>query len=150
MRRRTGQSLQQGAARWHALAPFVVHERLLAARMARTPATAALYEFARFGVKQAWACLFGGIMVGLLLGTYLLWPRHAWLARYDFLFIAAIMTQTLLLKFGLETWEEAGIILIYHVIGTAMELFKTGVGSWIYPEACVFRIMGVPLFSGFM
>jgi uncharacterized membrane protein YoaT (DUF817 family) len=31
-----------------------------------------------------------------------------------------------------------------------MEIFKTAVGSWIYPEAAFFRIGGVPLFSGFM
>jgi uncharacterized membrane protein YoaT (DUF817 family) len=31
-----------------------------------------------------------------------------------------------------------------------MELFKTAVGSWIYPEVAFFRIGGVPLFSGFM
>ena len=31
-----------------------------------------------------------------------------------------------------------------------MEIFKTSVGSWVYPEACFFRIAGVPLFSGFM
>jgi uncharacterized membrane protein YoaT (DUF817 family) len=36
------------------------------------------------------------------------------------------------------------------VTGTAMEVFKTGVGSWTYPEAAIFRIGGVPLFSGFM
>jgi uncharacterized membrane protein YoaT (DUF817 family) len=31
-----------------------------------------------------------------------------------------------------------------------MEVFKTSVGSWIYPEASLLRIGGVPLFSGFM
>ena len=31
-----------------------------------------------------------------------------------------------------------------------MEIFKTAVGSWIYPEASLLRIGGVPLFSGFM
>jgi uncharacterized membrane protein YoaT (DUF817 family) len=31
-----------------------------------------------------------------------------------------------------------------------MEVFKTDVGSWIYPEPSVFHIGGVPLFSGFM
>ena len=31
-----------------------------------------------------------------------------------------------------------------------MEIFKTAHGSWIYPEANVLRIGGVPLFSGFM
>ena len=36
------------------------------------------------------------------------------------------------------------------LVGTVMEMFKTGVGSWIYPEPSFFRIGGVPLFSGFM
>jgi uncharacterized membrane protein YoaT (DUF817 family) len=31
-----------------------------------------------------------------------------------------------------------------------MEISKTSVGSWIYPEPSFFRIGGVPLFSGFM
>ena len=31
-----------------------------------------------------------------------------------------------------------------------MEVFKTAIGSWIYPEAVFLRIGGVPLFSGFM
>ena len=35
-------------------------------------------------------------------------------------------------------------------VGTMMEIFKTSVGSWIYPEPSFFRIAGVPLFSGFM
>jgi uncharacterized membrane protein YoaT (DUF817 family) len=50
----------------------------------------------------------------------------------------------------LETWEEARVIFIFHAVGTAMEIFKTAVGSWIYPEASLLRIGGVPLFSGFM
>jgi len=122
----------------------------MAARMARRPATAVLYEFLRFGIKQAWACLFAGIIVGLLVATHWFWPRDAWLARYDFIFLAALATQVLMLRFGLETWEEAKVILIYHVIGTIMEVFKTDVGSWEYPEHSVFHIAGVPLFSGFM
>jgi uncharacterized membrane protein YoaT (DUF817 family) len=31
-----------------------------------------------------------------------------------------------------------------------MEVFKTDVGSWIYPEPSLLRIAGVPLFTGFM
>ena len=50
----------------------------------------------------------------------------------------------------METRDEAVVILIYHVVGTAMEVFKTQVGSWTYPEDSVLRIGGVPLFSGFM
>ena len=39
-----------------------------------------------------------------------------------------------MLAFRLETWEEAKVIFVFHVVGTAMEIFKTSVGSWIYPE----------------
>ena len=34
---------------------------------------------------------------------------------------------------GLETWAEAKVILIFHIVGTVMELFKTAAGSWIIP-----------------
>ncbi|MBI1203360.1 MAG: DUF817 family protein [Rhodopseudomonas sp.] len=118
--------------------------------MAKRPATAALYEFIRFGMKQAWACLFGGMMVALLIVTHFYYPQHAALARYDFLFLAALTLQALLLVFRLETFDEAKVIFAYHVVGTVMEIFKTSVGSWIYPEPCLFHIAGVPLFSGFM
>jgi uncharacterized membrane protein YoaT (DUF817 family) len=110
----------------------------------------ALYEFFRFGVKQAWACLFGGLMCALLLATYWWYPKDVWLARYDFLTLAALGIQAALLALRLETWSEARVILMFHVVGTAMELFKTAAGSWIYPEASVLRIGGVPLFTGFM
>lgn len=55
-----------------------------------------------------------------------------------------------MLRFKLETWDEAKVILAFHVAGTVMELFKTYWGSWIYPEAGHLRIAAVPLFSGFM
>jgi len=110
----------------------------------------ALVEFAVFGLKQAWACLFGGALLFLIIATKYLWPDGAALARYDFLFLAALGLQIGLLAGRLETLGEAKVILIFHVVGTAMEIFKTGAGSWIYPEENVFRIAGVPLFSGFM
>jgi uncharacterized membrane protein YoaT (DUF817 family) len=118
--------------------------------MTQRPVTAALYEFLRFGMKQAWACLFGGVMVALLIATHFWYPQGAALARYDFLFLAALGVQAILLALKLETLEEAKVIFAYHVVGTLMEVFKTSVGSWIYPEPCLFRIAGVPLFSGFM
>ena len=55
-----------------------------------------------------------------------------------------------MLAFRLETWREARVILIFHVVGTVMELFKTSAGSWVYPEASLLHIGAVPLFSGFM
>jgi len=118
--------------------------------MARRRWTASTYEFLRFGMKQGWACLFGGIAVVLMIGTYKFYPRGAPLPRYDFLFLCMVAVQIALLASRLETWEEAKIILIYHLVGTAMEIFKTSVGSWIYPEPNFFRIAGVPLFTGFM
>lgn len=142
---------QPSAARhWAALARWIEAERRLARWAERRRSTAALYEFVRFGVKQAWACLFGGAMVALLLATHLWYPKDAPLARYDFLVMAALGIQAAMLFFRLETWDEAKVILVFHVVGTAMEIFKTGVGSWVYPEQSVLRIGGVPLFTGFM
>lgn len=109
-----------------------------------------LYEFLLFGFKQAWACLFGGLLLFLLLATHFLYPDDAALHRYDFLTLAAVGIQAAMLLLRLETLREASVILIFHVVGTAMELFKTAAGSWTYPEASVLHIGAVPLFSGFM
>ncbi|BAR47257.1 MULTISPECIES: DUF817 domain-containing protein [Methylobacterium] len=117
---------------------------------ARGPVAAGIYEFLRFGVKQGWACLFGGALCGLLILTHLVYPAGAPLARYDFLTLAAVAIQVAMLAFRLETWEEAKVILVFHVVGTAMELFKTRMGSWIYPEPSLLRLGGVPLFTGFL
>lgn len=111
---------------------------------------AALREFWWFGLKQAWACLFGGLMLGLIVVTSLFYPDNAVLQRYDFLFLSALTIQAVLLATKLESWDEAKVIALFHVVGTVMEVFKTAKGSWIYPEAALFRIEGVPLFSGFM
>lgn len=113
-------------------------------------AAGAAIEFLVFGLKQAWACLFGGLLLALMIGTRLAWPEGAALARYDALFLMALALQAALLAFRLETLGEARVILIFHLVGTAMEIFKTGAGSWTYPEDAFFRIGGVPLFSGFM
>ncbi|MEO1749164.1 MAG: DUF817 domain-containing protein [Pseudomonadota bacterium] len=110
----------------------------------------ALVEFLVFGIKQAWACIFGGLLLGLMIATRIYWPDTMPIHRYDFLFLAAISIQAALLLLKLETWDEAKVILAFHIVGTVMELFKTSVGSWTYPEEAIFRLGGVPLFSGFM
>ncbi|HEX7711427.1 MAG TPA: DUF817 domain-containing protein [Sphingomonadaceae bacterium] len=109
-----------------------------------------VYEFLLFGFKQGWACLFGGLMLALLLATHLFYPAHAALDRYDFITLAALAIQIGMLGFRLETLSEAKVIFAFHVVGTVMELFKTSAGSWAYPEPAVLRIGAVPLFSGFM
>jgi uncharacterized membrane protein YoaT (DUF817 family) len=141
---------ESAAAQWAPLARFIATDERLGRWAARRPVTVFIYEFVRFGVKQAWACLFGGAMVALLVGTYRWYPREAVLARYDFVFLAAVAIQAAMLAFKLESFDEAKVIFIYHVVGTVMEVFKTGIGSWIYPGTSIFHIGGVPLFSGFM
>jgi uncharacterized membrane protein YoaT (DUF817 family) len=108
------------------------------------------YEFLLFGFKQGWACLFGGLMLALLLATHLFYPAGAPLHRYDFLTLSAIAIQIAMLALRLESPREALVICAFHLIGTIMELFKTHAGSWVYPEASLLHIGPVPLFSGFM
>ncbi len=110
-----------------------------------------LHEFWLFGVKQAYACLFGGFLLAIMLGTRLWYPIED-LHRYDFIFIAAVLFQLLMLAFRLETLREALVIVVFHLVATVMELFKTSdaIGSWFYPEEFVFGIGNVPLFTGFM
>ena len=108
-------------------------------------------EFWIFGIKQAWACLFGGLLLGAMIVTALWYPFEA-LYRYDFLFIFAVGIQAVLLALRLETPREAVVILVFHLVATAMEIFKThpAIGSWSYPGQFAIGIMAVPLFAGFM
>lgn len=110
----------------------------------------ALREFVMFVLKQGWACLFGGLLLAAILVTKAVWQADWTLTRYDALFLFAIAVQALFLWRRLETWEEARVILLFHLTGTAMEWFKVSAGSWAYPEPGLFKILGVPLFSGFM
>ena len=110
----------------------------------------ALAEFVLFVLKQGWACLFGGLLLVAIIGTKLVWQPGWPFHRYDALFLFAIATQALFLWKKLETLEEARVILLFHLTGTAMEWFKVHAGSWAYPEPGLFKLMGVPRFSGFM
>ncbi|KAB1642147.1 DUF817 domain-containing protein [Gulosibacter chungangensis] len=109
-----------------------------------------LLEFLVFGLKQAWACLFGALMLIAIIAARLWWPDDATLARNDALVIVAVGIQVLMLVTRLETGRELWVIMLFHITGTIMELFKTGVGSWLYDPDGVLRIAGVPLFTGFM
>ena len=103
-----------------------------------------------FAIKQAWAALFGGLMlVALIVTNYVELP---WLSRYDWLFVIAIAIQGLMLLTKLEKPHEVITILCFHLVGLGMELFKTSssIGSWTYPEESLIVLGNVPLFSGFM
>lgn len=107
-------------------------------------------EFLVFGLKQARACVFAGSFF-VLLGVSKQFDIPG-LARYDVLFLGAIALQIGLLLARIETVDEVKVIALFHAIGLALELFKTspGIRSWSYPEPGIFKLAGVPLYSGFM
>lgn len=107
-------------------------------------------EFLWFGIKELRACLFAGLFFFAIFCV----PHTGifGIARYDILLIIAVAIQFVMVATGLESWDELKAITLFHVLGFALELFKTSsaIGSWHYPEAGWSKIGGVPLFSGFM
>ena len=81
---------RSAARRYPFLAQFIKREASIARWAASRPSTLFIYEFVRFGIKQAWACLFGGVLLALLIATHLMYPADAALSRYDFLVLAAV------------------------------------------------------------
>ena len=124
----------------------MVYNRL----MSRTLYREYIREFIVFGIKETRACIFAGSFFVLLFLSHEI-PLFG-LLRYDFLFLAALLLQIVLFLTKVETWDEIKTIFLFHVLGTALELFKThpAVGSWAYPEPGFFKIATVPLFAGFM
>ncbi len=110
-----------------------------------------LLDFLAFGLKQAHACLFGALLLALILTTHYYYPFTS-LYRYDFLLLAAVAIQVGMIATRLEHPREVIVIALFHAVATVMELYKThpAIGSWSYPEPAVLRIAGVPLFTGFM
>lgn len=107
-------------------------------------------EFFIFGLKQARAAIFAGSFFLLLFISNHI--SFLGIARYDFLFIAAVLIQIILYVTKLETKDEVKVIFLFHIIGLILEIYKTNpaIGSWSYPEDGIFKIMTVPLYSGFM
>ncbi|MFU1478926.1 DUF817 domain-containing protein [Roseovarius sp. C7] len=115
---------------------------------ARLPGWAA--ELVMFALKMGWSALFGISLLLAIIATRLTWSDTMPLYRYDVLVVIALGLQAAFLWLRLETWEEARVILLFHLTGTAMEIFKVHAGSWSYPEPGLLKLYGVPLFSGFM
>ncbi|MDR2326626.1 MAG: DUF817 domain-containing protein [Acidovorax sp.] len=109
-----------------------------------------VWEFWFFGLKNARSCLF----VGLFFAAVFAMPRGGiWgIPRYDLLLIAALAIQFAMVATRLETWDELKAITLFHLVGFALEVFKTssGIKSWAYPDFAYTKLWGVPLFSGFM
>lgn len=107
-------------------------------------------EFWFFGLKEARACLFASLFFIAMFSV----PKSGVLGipRYDVLLIFALIVQVGMLYFKLETWDEIKAITLFHIVGFALELFKTSasIQSWAYPDFAYTKIGGVPLFTGFM
>lgn len=112
-----------------------------------------ILALASFSYKSISAALFG---ILLLLAFAITAPMgkdaYFGLYRYDYLLFYALVIQGLLLYFKLETWAEAKVIALFHLLGLMMELFLThpNIASWQYPQPSIFKIYTVPLFAGFM
>ncbi len=110
----------------------------------------ALLEFLWFGFKNARACLFAGLFFFAVFAM----PRAGILGipRYDLLLIIAVAIQAGMVWAKLESRDELKAITIFHIIGFALEVFKTSdaIQSWSYPDFAYTKVFGVPLFSGFM
>lgn len=109
-----------------------------------------IVEFLYCGVKEASGCLFAGLF---FISIFLV-PREGVLGlpRYDVLLVIELAIQFFMIWSKLETMDEAKAILVFHVVGFALEVFKTSgsIQSWSYPDFAYTKVLGVPLFSGFM
>jgi uncharacterized membrane protein YoaT (DUF817 family) len=107
-------------------------------------------EFLYFGIKEARASLFAGLFFLAVFAV----PRAGLfgLARYDLLLVIALAIQAAMVLTKLETLDELKAITLFHLIGFALEVFKTSssIQSWSYPDFGYTKLFGVPLFSGFM
>jgi len=105
-------------------------------------------QFFRFGLKQVLCCVFpAAIFLTLAVSKVIHFP---FLYRYDFILLVCILIQYLLVRFKLESKDELKVISLFHIIGLLLEIYKIHMGSWAYPEYAYTKILGVPLYSGFM
>ena len=107
-------------------------------------------ELFHFALKEARACLF----VVLFFSAVFMVPREGvfGVPRYDVLLIVALAIQAWMVCAKIETTDELKAITLFHLIGFALEVFKTsnGIRSWSYADFAYTKVFGVPLFAGFM
>lgn len=109
-------------------------------------------ELWKFVLVNAKASAFGAFLLGTFLVTEFVTVPY--LTRYDTIFLLALGYQLAALLFRFERPREFLVILLFHLLATGMELFKThpAIGSWTYPgmAGVVFALGTVPLFTGFL
>lgn len=105
-------------------------------------------------VQRAMSAALFGILLLIVFALSFKMGHHPYggFYRYDYLFFCAIFIQGLMLYFRMESWQEAKVIALFHVMAMIMELVLTApnIGSWQYPEPAILKILTVPLFAGFM
>lgn len=105
-------------------------------------------QLLHFGYHQAMSCVFPvAIFLTLSLSQMIDVPL---LHRYDAILLTLLAVQYLMYRGGLETRDELKVICVFHLIGLLLEVYKVRMGSWSYPEPGYTKLLGVPLYSGFM
>jgi len=111
-----------------------------------------IVELGYFFVANLRASYFGAFLLLVFLLTEIY--TVPFISRYDLIFLAAVGFQLCALIFRHEKPREFFVILLFHLLATGMELFKThpAIGSWTYPAvgSAVFALGTVPLFTGFL
>lgn len=106
-----------------------------------------------FGTKAASAALFGLLLLIAFAVTAPMGSQEYYgFFRYDYLLFYALSIQICLIYLKLESWAEAKVIALFHIMAMGMEIFLThpAIASWQYPQPAVFKLLTVPLFAGFM
>ncbi len=78
------------------------------------------------------------------------WIEVPGLPRYDLMLLLCLGFQAYVVWRRIETLDELRVICLFHVLGLSMEIVKVRFGSWSYPGPGYAKVLGVPLFSGFM
>lgn len=109
-------------------------------------------ELWHFFIANVRASYFGAFLLLIFLATEAI--TVPFVARYDLIFLAAVGFQICALVFRFERVREFAVIILFHILATGMELFKTdpAIGSWTYPglRGTFFALGTVPLFTGFL
>ncbi|MDF2927000.1 MAG: hypothetical protein K0R57_5914 [Paenibacillaceae bacterium] len=108
----------------------------------------AFRELLAFGYLQALSCLFPVLIFATIAFTKVV--DIPVIPEYDFVLLVCVLVQVLMVRSGLETKDELKVICVFHLIGLCLEIFKVHMGSWAYPQEAWIKVLGVPLYSGFM
>jgi uncharacterized membrane protein YoaT (DUF817 family) len=104
-------------------------------------------QLLRFAWVEAQCCLFAVLFfLGLALVRVVPLPVDP----ADALLVWCLGVTLVLWLLRWETGREVAVILGFHLVGLALELYKVRQGSWSYPDTGLATVGGVPLYSGFM